>query len=288
MSGQGSSDSGRRLVLTADDFGYDRASDALILELLAEGAVTATTVIAPSNLLEVDARGLVDLGGACGVHLTTSSDGGREPWSPVGGSAADALVEPDGFFPADPAAAEERATVEAVTAEVAAQHGRLMELGLAPNRVDSHSGTIYGLHGRSMLEPVLVFCAQHGLGLRLPKRLDLYVGDRVPEPVAQMHAVAVSAAERLGVRLPVQMATNQVPADRVTDYEQLRDGYISVVRRLPEGTSEIFLHPGAESEWARQCFGRSWDKRVFEARLLRDPLWLGVLETEGIELVGSW
>ena len=48
MTGAATENTERRLVLTADDFGYDRDSDALITQLLAEGAVTATTVIAPS------------------------------------------------------------------------------------------------------------------------------------------------------------------------------------------------------------------------------------------------
>ena len=288
MTGAATENTGRRLVLTADDFGYDRDSDALITQLLAEGAVTATTVIAPSLALGADAPRLVERTDACGLHLTLSSDAGREPWGSLGGDEAACLVESGGAFPDDPSVAEARATPDAVGAELAAQYATLLDVGLAPNRVDSHAGTIYGLHGNPLMGPVLAFCAAHGLGLRLPRGLELYLGPSVPPALVHLHAQAVGAATQLGVSLPAQMASDQVPAKDVTEYEPLRDRYIAFLRRLPAGTSEIFLHPGAESQWARERFGRSWDKRVFEARLLRDPVWRDVLEVEGIELVTSW
>ncbi|PHP53756.1 hypothetical protein [Actinomyces ruminis] len=71
-------------------------------------------------------------------------------------------------------------------------------------------------------------------------------------------------------------------------YEALRDFYIALLPLLPEGTSEIFTHPGADTPWARERFGAGWDKRVWEAQMLRDPVWRAALEQEGIEIVARW
>jgi hypothetical protein len=78
------------------------------------------------------------------------------------------------------------------------------------------------------------------------------------------------------------------PARSFPATRSLRAQYLWLLPRLPEGTSEIFLHPGAESTWARRHFGSSWDKRVWEARLLRDPVWLDALAAQQIRLVTTW
>jgi len=288
----------RRLVLTADDFGYDRDSAALVLDLIDKGALTATTVLAVAPDLrrdQVDALASLAADGRCavGLHFTTNSDGGREPWSPLS-HAGRRLAEPDGHLPTAPGVAERRADadVAAIHDELEAQHARLRALGLAPVRVDSHAGTIYGFHSRSRslgsAGAVLAFCARRGLGLRIPRSLRLSIGWAAPPAFRQRQRVAVRMADDLGVRLPQEMITDPIPAQSLRSYAALRRQYLWLLRRVPAGTSELYVHPGADTPWARRRFGRSWDKRVWEAQLLRDPVWRRALDSEGIELVTTW
>jgi hypothetical protein len=288
----------RRVVLTADDFGYDRASGELVLELLRERAVTATTVIAASDCLPDLAPGLgAATGAGLGLHVVTNSDAGREPWralSPEGraawhrGARAEPAPASSAALPEDPLDAEERCTPVAAVAEMEAQLARLEEFGLRPARMDSHCGTMYGLHGNGFLPEAIGICARRGMGLRLPRVLEPYLGEGVPDPVRGLHARAVAGADAAGVPLPAAMATSTTPRAEIGSYGQLRDEYIALLARLPEGTSEVFLHPGADTAWARTRFGADWDKRVWEARLLRDPAWRRALEREEIDLVDRW
>ncbi|SDN00714.1 carbohydrate deacetylase [Actinomyces ruminicola] len=282
----------RRVVLTADDYGYDPASAEVVLDLLRGGYVSATTVLAVSEHLDDLAPRLAALHSrhdfGVGLHLATNSDRGREPWTPLSAEGA-VLADPDGTLPVDPSVAEGRATPESVIAEVAAQMIHLKGEGLVIDRIDSHSGTVYGLHGGAGLTEVLTVCARHRLAFRFPRSLGgTLFGDQIPSGLIQAHRRAVEAADALGVALPQMILTDPRPTETIGTYESLRDYYIGLLSLLPEGTSEIFAHPGADTSWARERFGSGWDKRVWEARMLRDPAWRAALEREGIEVVPRW
>ena len=270
----------------------------MVRGLLRDGHVSATTVLAVSEHLDRVAPGLAALhehgelkghsGFGIGLHLATSSDLGREPWAPLSPEGA-ALADPDGNLPADPAVAEARATPRVIAAEVAAQLARVEGLGLAADRIDSHSGTVYGLRGGAGLASVLAACAERRLALRLPRTLDAaLLGGEVPVALARAHRRAVETADASGVALPQMILTDPRPTDRIGAYESLRDFYTGLLPMLPEGTSEVLAHPGADTPWARRRFGAGWDKRVWEARLLRDPAWHEALEREGVEVVAHW
>ncbi|PHP53757.1 ChbG/HpnK family deacetylase [Actinomyces ruminis] len=161
----------RRVVLTADDYGYDPASAEVVLDLLQGGYVSATTVLAVSEYLDDVVQPLAALQArrdfGVGLHLATNSDRGREPWKPL---SARALAGPDGTLPVDPSAAESLATADAMANEIAAQLARIEGTGLTVDRIDSHSGTVYGLHGGAGLTEVLTVCARSHLTFRLPRR----------------------------------------------------------------------------------------------------------------------
>lgn len=293
--------SDRRLVITADDFGYDPATDDLVLNLIRGGFVTSTTVLAVSDELRprrLDRlQGLAD-DGLCtiGLHFATTSDGNRSGWRPRS-SAARALTEPDGLLPTSAAAAERRASNTVVDAELDAQFRRLAEFGLSPARLDSHSATLYGLRvgilgpadpGNTPLRQGIRFAAEHSLAIRVPRSVRLIVGPVNPPQVMRPHTAAVRAANRAGVAMPEEMATNPYPYQLIPGYRALLGYYLRLLPRLPVGTSEIFLHPGSDTPAARHRFGGSWIKRIWEARMLRDPVWRAALRSEGIELVTCW
>lgn len=274
----------RKLVLTADDFGFDPATNEAVLELLEDGKITATTVMAVSPFAGDGADKLKQYQAGLGLHFILNSDAGREAWLPASAAMRDLYEE----YPYSAAEAEQAVSPELVMSELEAQFAAMVTLDLAPARLDSHCGTLYGLNGQPFIGESLQFCAARGLGFRLPRSLRMYLGDSVPEPVRQLHAQAVGAADQLGVRLPEEMATSQTPPLDIPTYEFLRDQYISFLPQFPEGTSELFLHPSVDTQWARDRFGNGWTKRVWELRLLRDPLWWDAVEESGIELVTNW
>lgn len=272
----------RRLVITADDLGRDDGSSQEIVALLAERYVTATTLItvAPESAAAVAA--VRRLGVTPHLHVTLTSERGRPPWRPL--SEAASLVDETGALPVDPVAAAEQAAPADVVREMDAQLAWLRGQGVAPSAADSHSGVLYGLWGRSLLADALRWCARHGLAFRLPRDPRPWWGGPLPAPLAAAHEQAVALADALGVPLPATVVTNRRSAGELGGYEALREAMLATLAGLPEGTSELFLHPSR----ADAVPGPAGVVRAWEARLLRDPVWHRALSAEGVEVVSGW
>ncbi|MFF4615943.1 carbohydrate deacetylase [Nonomuraea jabiensis] len=272
----------RRVVITADDLGREPGTTEVIVALLAEGQVSATTLICVSPAAERAADQVQELGVVPRLHVTLTSERGLPPWRPLDGAAS--LVDPDGTLSDDPLVLGARGEAQDVVREADAQLHWMRDRGLVPEAADSHAGTLYGLHGRSWLAEALEWCARHGLAFRLPRDPEPYFGGPLPPPLAAAHERAIALADALGVSIPETIATNRRTAHELGAYEQLRDDYLRRLAALPEGTSELFLHPSREDALT----GPDGIVRTWEARLLRDPVWHHALESERVEVVGGW
>ncbi|MEV4224591.1 ChbG/HpnK family deacetylase [Nonomuraea sp. NPDC049725] len=272
----------RRVVITADDLGREPATTDVIAGLLAEGHVSATTLICVSPEADRAAARVRELGVVPRVHVTLTSERGLPRWRPLNGGAS--LADPDGTLSDDPMVLGARGEAGDVIGEADAQLRWMRERGAAPVAADSHAGTLYGLHGRSWLAEALEWCARHGLAFRLPRDPEPYFGGPLPPPLAAAHERAVAYADALGVAIPRTIATNRRTAADLGGYERLRDDYLRRLAALPEGTSELFLHPSSEDA----VTGPDGVVRTWEARLLRDPVWLDALRSEDVEVVPGW
>ena len=274
----------RRLVVTADDLGRDPASTDIVLDLAAAGHVTATTLIPVAPGARDAARRARAAGVEPHLHLTLTGERGLPPWRPLSGGAS--LAGPDGALPADPHAVGSRAEPGDVVAELDAQLAWAHEAGLRPAVADSHAGTLYGLHGRSFLAETLAWCARHGLAFRLPADPAPYLGGPPSAPLAEAHARAVALAGSLGVALPATVWTNRRSAADLGSYETLRADLVARLDDLPEGVSELFLHPSTTG--APGLDDDAGTVRAWEARLLRDPAWHAALDRAGVGLALGW
>lgn len=271
----------RRLVVTADDLGRDPASTDVVLDLVTTGRVTATTLIPVAPGSRDAARRARADGVEPHLHLTLSGEHGLPPWPPLSGGPS--LAGPDGTLPTDPFVVGARAQTDDVVAELDAQLAWAHEAGLRPAVADSHAGTLYGFHGRSFLAAALTWCARHGLAFRLPRDPGPYLGGPLPAVLAEQHGRAVALADSLGVALPATIWTNRRSAADLGSYEALRSDLVARLDDLPEGVSELFLHPTTSD-----APGVHDDVRAWEARLLRDPAWHDALARSGVTLVGGW
>ncbi len=270
----------RRVVITADDLGRDPGTTEVIASLLAEGHLTATTLITVSPAAEQAADRMRDLGVVPHLHVTLTGDGRLPRWRPLSGAAS--LVDPDGTLTDDPYALGRRGEAADVVAELEAQLAWMRSRGLPAEAADSHAGALYGLYGRSWLAEAIEWCARSNLAFRLPREPESYWGGPLPAHLANAHGRAVELADTLGVPLPRTIATNRSTAGDVGSYERLRGQYLDRLGALPEGTSELILHPSLGIP------GPSGVLREWEARLLRDPVWHKAIQTEGVEAVARW
>lgn len=298
----------RRLVITADDLGRDPRTDEAVLSLVAEGRVTAATVIPVAPGAADAVRELTRRGMNPRLHVTLTSEAGVTPWSSLSGVRS--LADAHGRLPHDPARLEAGAVDAEVYAEVTAQLDWLRAHVDVVVAMDSHAGTLHGFGGRTWLPGALALCARNGLGFRLPRRLShealarfggLMNGDASPPDAARghpntgdavaserlaalagLHEAAVSAAERLGVPLPETVVTNPRSAAQLGSAEALLALIVAELDALPPGTSELFLHPASPGAPGAD------EVRAWELAVLRDPRFSEAIAERGILLVSSW
>ncbi|MFJ2552329.1 polysaccharide deacetylase family protein [Microbacterium sp. NPDC087591] len=274
----------RAIILNADDFGMCHAANTAIVELLDAGRVDSTTLMvpcswAPEALAFAAARRDLDVG----VHLVLTSEWSRYRWRPLTGTAT-TLVDEDGFFPVDVASVEQRAANDDVAAELAAQLQTALDAGVDVTHLDNHMGSVYGLAtGRDFLGEVFALAAQHGLPFRLPRSMDGVSADTLARATGAADALGVEIIDRLWSH-PFELVGEGT--DAAETYEQVRDGFVALLRAVPAGVTEIYLHPMTDSEELRSAVDFAAVKRGYELRLLSDPVVTQAIADEGLVRIG--
>lgn len=278
----------KQLVVTADDFGADLAVNEAVEEAHVRGVLTAASlmVAAPAAADAVArARRLPSL--RVGLHLVLVE--GRPVSDPA---EIPDLVGPDGLFRTDMAALGAAiffrpAVRRQMVAEVEAQFSAFAATGLPLDHVNTHKH--YHLHP-SILAAILDVGRRHGLkALRAP--IEPHGVLAAVEPQGRRQAAWITApsilghwaalgrgrARRAGVRAPDQVFglawSGAMTADRLC----------GVIRRLPDGLSEIYLHPAKSAGYPGSAPGYRY---VEEFEALVDPDVVAAARACGVTLGG--
>ncbi|AXL13225.1 ChbG/HpnK family deacetylase [Microbacterium foliorum] len=274
----------RAVIINADDFGMCHAANAAITGLLDDGHIDSATVMvpcawAPEALAFAAARTDLDVG----VHLVLTSEWTDYRWRPLTGSGT-SLVDAAGYFPADVLSIEQRASDADVAAEVAAQLQSALDAGVDVTHLDNHMGSVYGLlTGRDFLAQVLPLAARHGLPFRLPRSMEGTADDAALQ--AKL-TEAAAGADALGVEIIDRLWSHPFDAAPDESYEQVRDGFIALLRAVPAGVTEIYLHPMVDDDELRAVVDFGAVKRGHELRLLSDPAVLQAIADERLVRIG--
>ena len=68
------------LIINADDFGYNKQQTTAVSELMSEGLITSTSLMAVADDAHTAVALARDGGFSVGVHLTINSDSAQNPW----------------------------------------------------------------------------------------------------------------------------------------------------------------------------------------------------------------
>jgi chitin disaccharide deacetylase len=280
----------KELILNADDFGYTRGINRAIFRAHREGVLTSATLMANGAAFEDAAeiaRQCTGLGVGCHFVL-------------VGGDCvADArdipsLAKADGRLPDSlpafvAAVSSGRIKAEHIAVELRAQISKIRRAGIEPTHIDSHKHT----HAHPRVFRAVAETAQE-LGIQKVRnpceRLrDSWTTMR-DSKVFSKQILAVAAArlssrqfgrtlEAYGLTAPDYFLGLALTGDVGPRALQ------AMVRNLPEGTSEIMLHPGICDEELRATGSRLTKARETELEALMDPDVRWLLEEENVRRI---
>jgi hypothetical protein len=232
---------GRRLlIVNADDFGFSADTVETTIECFQRGLLSSATLMANMPAFdEAAAFAASHKGFGFGVHICLTDE--RPVCRP---SEIPSLIASSGFFWKTRdfliRLLTGRIAVKDLSTEIAAQINAVRERGISISHVDGH-GHIHKFP-RVLAALRLVLQDQGGLGVRRTQNL-FY---RRPCIAGRSYNIVANAfVSRLGPTTDHFLMV----AGSLDAWDE--DWWTECIRRLPEGVSEIGIHPGMNEEWRK-------------------------------------
>ena len=234
-------------IINCDDLGMHNTVNEGIGEILAQGIIQSTSIMASGQAFEDAIQRLKSMGiDRCGAHLTLNSEYPKLPCRPVLGRAVASLCDSQGRFLADPLQSKERANTRHIKQEWLAQITKIENAGMHLTHMDGH-----------------MFC------------YDPAVGGKQIAGVAK----AISESTGLPMRWLNSDGAGRGPITRFIweDYDDEISRFNYYVKMLTtplSGVEEIIVHP-ARDLTRLTVFTRAGERRVsdyhfFSSQLFRD------------------
>lgn len=273
------------LIINADDFGMCQSGNEAIEELFEVGYITSTTLMTPCPWAEdAIARAKRNPRMRVGLHTTLTSEWFPYRWGPVSRTPVPSLLDADGYLPHTAAELLKKCTEADVQTELNAQLDFMLHRNMEPTHVDNHMGSLYGLEGRPLFLQAFQLCARGPYPFRMPRSLEMF--GQVPPRLLAMLGTAVRGADGLGIGTLDHLLNNDRRFAESDGYDALKRSYLDIIARLPEGVSEMYMHPAADSAELRGMTP-AWYTRVWEYKLLRDPDLKAAIDASGAVLT-TW
>jgi chitin disaccharide deacetylase len=241
------------IVVHADDLGETHAVNAAAIKTLESGAVNSASLMVPCPWFpEIADYAKSHHDADFGLHLTVTSERVYYRWGPV--AAADkvpSLLDKDGYFHHD-WEHNQHVNPKEVEIELRAQIERALAMGVQPTHLDSHQYRLI-INGKELFATLLrvahdfklpVFVTRDWFADHpyLPESLS-------PEDIVLDHTVTIAP---------------DVPPEKWADF------YISALKNLKPGVTELVIHPGFDDEELRAAtrerstWGSAWRQRDFD------------------------
>ena len=238
----------KRLIVNADDFGLHSAVNRGIIEGYRKGCIRSTSFVAAGAAAE-EAAALAreNPGLGVGLHLTLVAE-----WPVLPPEKIPSLVEADGRLLPDHTAFIRRYMTGGVRmgelrAECEAQILRARRMGVCLTHIDSHQH-LHVLPGVSRL--VLALAKEYGFSkMRFPGEAVLFKGG-FPASVGRYVAKCGLTFCACMAKREMQQAGILTPDaffGMLAGGNMFLDHFLAILRALPDGVSEIMVHPGTDN-----------------------------------------
>lgn len=238
----------KRLIVNADDFGLHSSVNHGIIEGYEKGCIRSTSFVAAGVAAEEAAElAKKNPGLGVGIHLTLVAERPVLPPSQV-----PSLIGENGYLLPNHAAFICRymtggICMEQLYSECEAQILRAMEMGVRLTHIDSHQH-LHVLPG--VIRMVLSLAKKYGFTkMRLPAEPFLFTGGYPTSAGRYMAKCGLTSCARI-VKGAIRRAGIMTPD---SFFGMLAGGhlytphFLSMLRALPEGVSEIMVHPGKDN-----------------------------------------
>jgi chitin disaccharide deacetylase len=281
----------KQLILNADDFGFTRGVNEGIIRAHREGVLTSATLMACGAAFEdAVARARANPGLAVGCHLVLVGGRAVAPREEIPSLADEAGQLPKTLLRLVARVSLRRVPVEELEREMRAQIEKIRAAGIDPTHLDAHKHT----HAHPTVMEALGRAARATGITRVRKPIETIKdswntswGDGAGISKQLLGAAAVTTiapqfaaiSKKYGLQSPDHFL-GLAATGRLGPVMLRR-----IIESLPEGRTEIMLHPGVCDADLRNSASRLQTQRETELEGLLDAGVRGAIEERGVRLI---
>jgi predicted glycoside hydrolase/deacetylase ChbG (UPF0249 family) len=240
------------LIVHADDLAVAHSVDAASFDALDKGAVTSASIMVPCPwIAEVASYAKAHPDADLGLHLTLNSEWKTYRWGPVeSADKVSSLLDPAGTFWSDTEPVAKTVKPQEAEREIRAQVDRAISLGIHPTHLDSHMGSVF------TTPDLFAAYVKVAHDYHLP-----FLAVRVTDERAKLLSLL---SDKDVVLDSVVIAGPDVRR------EQWKDFYLSAIRNLKPGLTEIIVHLGHDDAELQAVtvdhpdYGAAWRQRDYD------------------------
>jgi predicted glycoside hydrolase/deacetylase ChbG (UPF0249 family) len=269
------------LIIHADDAGMSHSVNRATIDAMEQGIVSSASILVPPAWFPEFAKYSREHPDKdFGIHLTLTSEWDFYRWGPVAPrEKVPSLIDNEGYLWDNVEQVARIVKAGEAEIELRAQIDRARQFGVPLSHLDTHMGALFS---RPDLLEVYV---KLGLEYDLPV---LFIRE-IAAPIAQEYPAVASRGpamiERLKAgRLPLLDHIGQFYEGG--SHEERQKLYLSFLRDLPPGVSQLIIHCGYDNEELR-AITNSAARRDTDRRIFSDPATAALVKDLGIEVI-TW
>lgn len=266
----------RVVILHADDIGMCQEANQAAETYLLNNQIQSVAVMVPcpwfNDFAEWSQKNTTyDVG----LHLTLTAEWKTYRWGPISNPRdVPGLIDRDEYFYHEVPGVVMHASAEEVEKEIRAQIDRAISMGMTPDHIDTHMGTLYGS----------AKYAEVFFKVAMDYNIPANVIDFTPEIVEKFRNQGYPISDEMvsygnKYTLPKLDDFYSVPTGKT--YEDKLSNFFNLIQSLKPGLSEIIFHPSIETEGLKKITN-SWQQRVWEAEMFSDSDVIQYMKNEGI------
>ena len=270
------------IIIHADDIGMSEGANAAVISQFLNNEIQSGSIMMPCpNAEEFLPWAIEHPKLDIGLHITLTSEWKNYRWGPVSDHKdVPSLIDSDGKFWHEVPDVAAHATAEDMKKEIRAQIEKSIALGYKPSHIDSHMGTVFGRPDYT--KAYLDVAEEFGI----PATVVDFSNPEVAETARKLGFPVNDEMIEIINNYSMPKLDMMFGLPRGKTYEEVVANFKQLINSIPPGLTEIYFHPSVNSEELKGITN-SWQQRVFESKMFKDPEIIKFLEGEDIILT-NW
>ncbi|MDZ5254375.1 carbohydrate deacetylase [Clostridium sp. LIBA-8841] len=271
------------LIINADDFGLSNSINEAIINLLNENRISSATLMPNVASYDQAASWSKNNSNSIGLHLTLVNGGSNKKFNSLTRKAS--LEDDSGYLFEDKFYFMKNFKYKELKKEIDMQFKKIVNDGIKISHVDTHRYAIYPTHNPLAYIYLCKKCKEYKVATRWCRRGPYFVGEKISNlcdsyPASQFFA---SIADIYNVPIPDYVFKFPYK-DLLIDYEEKKKGFIEMLSKLPNGISEVHIHPSVDDRDIREIT-ETYEERIHEYNLLLDKDVIDAIGKFGINII---